>query len=545
MKSNAHSSRFRRRLLGLLSVVPLVGVLTFPAAATAAGTATTATTGTTGTIDSSDSTQDAPCGSVSATLVPSCGAWWGIWPRTNATGTMTTDLLANTTSLEQGAGRRFDIVSRYYGWNQQFPDQTDRALRDSGHHLLIDVRARNFGGPQNGAYTRWSDIASGSQDAVIAAMADRVKAFGAPVFLSFNQEPEFELEQGAGNPAGTAADYAAAYRHIHDVFAQRGVTNAVWVWWVMGYGAFDSQYRTLYPGDAYVDWVSYDPYDFNACHSAPAKDPATTFGAWYRWIDQAPFAQGKPLMLSEYGANGSANGGWYAGVPAAIKALPRIKAVVEFDSSVGGCDTRVTNSAANWAGFVHAGADPYFSQLDPARDESVPSDPQQTAPAPSSGTPPAPTPVPPANPAPRVATGNSVVNGAFVHGTSGWYASAGSVQWYDGAARVSHTGTPWADLNDRRNTVHSTTQGLTYCASADVRAMKPTAYARLRLMEYTPANKMMGLSYASVWLTDKRWHQLSIRYRARSTGASLDLNVLGREFQGRSMLVDNVRTGCR
>jgi hypothetical protein len=298
------------------------------------------------------------CGSVSAKLVPACGAWLGLWPRTQADGTTTNNLASNLTSLEGRLGREVDLVSRYYGWGQSLPDATDRSWRDSGHLVLVDLRARNF---STNAYTSWATIAGGSQDAYLRQVAASLKAFGSRIFFSFNQEPEQELEKGT-QVAGTAADYVAAYRHIHDVFASAGVTNVVYVWWTMGCTCHLAWYPSLYPGDAYVDWISYDPYNFNACHGAANKSVADSLTPFYRWLGENHLGDGKPLMLSEFGANGASQGSWYSGVGTVLKTLPRIKAAIEFDSAPGGCDTRITASTDDWNGFASIAADPYFRQ---------------------------------------------------------------------------------------------------------------------------------------------------------------------------------------
>jgi hypothetical protein len=303
------------------------------------------------------------CDTASEILVPSCGAWLGMWPRTRADGTKTPDLKDNLASLERRAGRKFDIVSRYYGWGEQLPDATDRGWRDAGRILLIDLRARNF---ITNEQVKWADIASGKHDAYLSGVAADMKAFGAKVFFSFNQEPEAELEKGIG-VAGTAEDYAAAYRHIHTLFAQAGATNVIWVWWVMGYLGHVGWYPALYPGDRYVDWVSYDPYDFNRCRDSSFESPHQTIVPFLNWLNVSATAKGKPVMLSEFGSNGDDRGDWYRGVGELIKKTPRIKAIIPFNSqpATGKCDFRVTAAPGKWAGFATIARDPFFNQALP------------------------------------------------------------------------------------------------------------------------------------------------------------------------------------
>jgi hypothetical protein len=307
--------------------------------------------------------QGVSCSTVSDRLVPACGAWLGIWPRTRADGTGSNDLAGNLASLEQRLGRRLTLVSRYYGWGQLPPDATDQKWRDSGHTMLIDLRARNFSTKQ---YVQWRDIASGSQDAYLRSVAERLRGFGSKVFFSFNQEPELELEKGT-QVAGTAPEFAAAYRHIHDVISGAGAKNVVWVWWIMGYLGHVNWYHDLYPGDQYVDWVSYDPYDFNQCHHTVHKTAEGTVLPFLGWLDGSGIAGGKPVMLSEFGSHGTDRGAWYRDVGQTVKIARRIKGIVSFNSTVGGCDTRVTVSADNWQGFASIAHDPYFNVALPPR----------------------------------------------------------------------------------------------------------------------------------------------------------------------------------
>jgi hypothetical protein len=300
-------------------------------------------------------TAGSSCATSGPTLVPACGVWWGIWPRSDARGVRSNNLPANLASVEAALGRRFDVVSRYKGWGEQLYDGWDAGLRDSGHIVLEDLTARSF---RTNTYTRWAEIAAGRHDGYLRAQALRAKAFGARTFLSFNQEPEQALERGV---AGTPEQFAAAYRHVHDVFAAAGATNVVWVWWVMGWSGHNAAYPRLWPGAGYVDWIAYDPYDFNACHGRPARSPRDTIAPWYRWVTRQPWSAGKPLMLAEYGTNGLDRGAWLAAVPTALTELPRIRAAVQFNSRPGSCDHRATGSRANLAGFRSASAHPYVN----------------------------------------------------------------------------------------------------------------------------------------------------------------------------------------
>jgi beta-mannanase len=136
----------------------------------------------------------------------------------------------------------------------------------------------------------------------------------------------------------------------------------VWVWWVMGCLCHVDWYPDLYPGDRYVDWVSYDPYDFNLCRNTGYKTPAQSVLPFLGWLNDRGLGNGKPVMLSEFGSHGTDRGAWYRGLDAVVKSAPRIRAIVSFDSHPAGCDTRVTASQDNWQGFVDIAVDPYYNQ---------------------------------------------------------------------------------------------------------------------------------------------------------------------------------------
>jgi len=114
----------------------------------------------------------------------------------------------------------------------------------------------------------------------------------------------------------TCAMFVAAWRHIVQVFAQQGATNARWLWCPnvfppgaatpnnSGYSRTSGTTALLYPGDAYVDYVGLDGYN---------KTPAAwqTFGSVFQPSYAAlysgdPYTGGpvtaKPMILGEIGS---------------------------------------------------------------------------------------------------------------------------------------------------------------------------------------------------------------------------------------------------
>jgi hypothetical protein len=286
-------------------------------------------------------------GRLSDKLVPRSGALWG---SSRVTG-----------ELERRLGREFDVTHFYNDWDDRFPTPAEWARATNGSILFIDWTPQIFGASTTFS---WASIADGSQDSVIDAAADRIKAFGQKMFFSFNHEPE----SGVGK-LGTAAEFAAAYRHIHDRFAAEGVDNVVWVWNVMGYsGHYDMYANGLYPGDSYVDWIAWDPYNWYTCRGSAWTSFGDKVTRFYGWLEQHGFGD-KPFMLAEYGTPErpgfpDAKAEWFADIPSALEdRLPNIKAVIYFHhpGRVPGCDWRVDTSPQSIAAFAAVGRHSYFN----------------------------------------------------------------------------------------------------------------------------------------------------------------------------------------
>src|ERR1700722_8836745 len=157
---------------------------------------------------------------VVAPSVPTCGRWWG-----EALDPGDQSLISAVGAASAAADRRLDIVHTYHVWNDTFPTVEETQLAHEGHLLMIGWKPITSAGRP----VSWASIAAGDQDQVITAEGQRLRALGEPVLLSFSYEPERLV-----GITGTASQFAAAFRHVHDVIVKAGATNVEWVWTVMG-----------------------------------------------------------------------------------------------------------------------------------------------------------------------------------------------------------------------------------------------------------------------------------------------------------------------
>ncbi len=190
-----------------------------------------------------------------------------------------------------------------------------------------------------------ASIINGSHDAYITQFAQAAAAWGKPFFLRFAAEMNGNwYAWGQGVNGNTPDQYVGAWRHVHDLFVDAGATNAIWVWCPNieqpNYRTFDS----VYPGDAYVDWVGLDGYNAASVWQTPWMSIAQLFGASY---DDLAALTHKPMMIGETASTevGGDKAQWITSaflndIP---KYLPRIQLVV-WDDHISDTDWRINSS---------------------------------------------------------------------------------------------------------------------------------------------------------------------------------------------------------
>jgi Glycosyl hydrolase family 26 len=287
-----------------------------------------------------------------ASLVPSQGAYLGsrVQPRGNESERQALE------RVEAQIGRHFDIFHTYTDWNMAIPTSTARWAAQSGRIPMINWRAQRT----NGSIVSWSSIASGQEDGWIGERADAFRNFGFPVYLVFHHEPEND-QSAFGSPA----DFAAAFRHVVDIFRSHGVTNVAFVFNLLAFSfapgtGYDAD--AFYPGDPYVDIIGADGYNW-----APGRPGSawTSFGQIFQNAYDFAVAHGKPLMAAEYGVQEDPNdpnrkAQWFQDALATIKGWPLFKGLVYFDSNRD--QPWVTDSSAiSMAGYAAMAADPYLN----------------------------------------------------------------------------------------------------------------------------------------------------------------------------------------
>jgi len=240
------------------------------------------------------------------------------------------DLLVES---ELDAGRRMDLVSTSpYAFVAAFPSWRETWIGQAGSEPVIDWKS---------GYT--PSIANGSEDGVLAARADGLKAFGSPVMLRYTPGMDSAaLVGGVVSPT----KFRAAWVRAHNVFAAHGVSNVSWVWCPTAASWANGTAMQWYPGAQYVDDV---------CAQGSTVDPSVSFASEFAPFEQAAAALGKPMVIDSFGVSGGAAGAkaqWITDAYAVLATrFTDISAAIEDGTGAGGMATSEDAESA-WVAAV-------------------------------------------------------------------------------------------------------------------------------------------------------------------------------------------------
>ncbi len=168
------------------------------------------------------------------------------------------------------------------------------------------------------------------------------------------------MNSANGNKPG---QFVAMWRHVHDIFIKVGATNATWVWCP---GAQDTlqTLQELYPGDAYVDWLCMDGYNYGGENWRTFYQ---LFGQTYQYMQRI---SSKPIIIAETASIefGGDKAQYIADMLSTQlpKDFPSIKGFIwwnidESQTKHPGWDWRIESSPSAQQAFAYAIASPIYS----------------------------------------------------------------------------------------------------------------------------------------------------------------------------------------
>lgn len=237
-------------------------------------------------------------------------------------------------------GSKPSTVLLYQNWESDsaFDPAMLDAVADRGATPIVTWAPRDPDRGRNQREYSLQKIARGRYDSYIRGWARGAAAWDETLYLRFAHEMNSTFYPwGVGVNGNTAADYVAAWRHIHDIFIQEGADNVRWIWSPLAdVPTSRDALGQMYPGDDYVDWLALDGYNWGTEGLALAewRTVEEIFGPYY---DNITTISDKPIMIAEI-ASAEAGGskadwieeGLLEDVPSR---LPRVRAVVWFSSN--------------------------------------------------------------------------------------------------------------------------------------------------------------------------------------------------------------------
>ena len=214
-------------------------------------------------------------------------------------------------------GRQQSMVGFFGGWDEAYRANAVTRAWQRGMLPMLTWESRPIGSGNDVVdepdYTL-PKIIAGDFDAYLTQYAKDIASTGLPLAIRLDHEMNgvwypWAEQTGSGAPinGNNVGDYVKMWQHVHDVFEANGANQyVIWVWApniVNNLPAANQGtdfLRSLYPGDAYVDWVGVSGYQ-----RPPYKaDNDATFSYTFdRTLDQLREITDKKILLAEVGAS--------------------------------------------------------------------------------------------------------------------------------------------------------------------------------------------------------------------------------------------------
>ncbi|WP_040161854.1 malectin domain-containing carbohydrate-binding protein [Mobilicoccus massiliensis] len=222
------------------------------------------------------------------------GMYWdsGMYPMNRA---------GEVTKWEQNRGRKVDVITVFpsrESWNSmQSTWFMDNERIPAGYRGTLDVGVPLWPNDGNLATAK-----AGGYNAQWERLARNIAAEYPDAYIRLGWEMNLPGWKAAAW-ANTAEDWKAAYRQAVGAIRKGGPNLRIA--WVVNEGAGQTgtpDARVFYPGDAYVDYIGMDAYDWWPGYTTDANIAKHRDGAygWNFWLDFAK-QHGKKFVLPEWG----------------------------------------------------------------------------------------------------------------------------------------------------------------------------------------------------------------------------------------------------
>ncbi len=212
--------------------------------------------------------------------------------------------------------------------NMPFPSQIVKFNATRNIRTIVTQELCTYGGDN---FQVLDSILAGEWDGYFRGVAKSAKKFGQPVYYRFGYEMNGDWVVWGEQPE----KFVQVWRRVHDLFREEGAFNVQWVFSpnVIWEGrTFEQDILPYYPGDAFVDIVGLDGYNFGDRHSRfhQWRTFEEVFGASIRGMKK--YFPHKTFWIAEIGcADGPGKAEWIQDFFAYFSVDPDVKVFIWFN----------------------------------------------------------------------------------------------------------------------------------------------------------------------------------------------------------------------
>jgi hypothetical protein len=239
-----------------------------------------------------------------------------------------------------------------------FPTTVMEGLRQRGTIPFLSWASQSVPASLDQPDFTLASVANGNHDAYIKWFAEQAREWNRPFFLRFDAEMNgFWFPWGEAVNNNKPGDFVAAWRHVHNIFAQTGVSKATWVWCPnVDFTRVLTPLAGLYPGDEFVDWTCLDGFNWgNTRNSLGWQTFNEVFHSTYKRI--VKIAPSKPMVIGEV-ASEERGGSKAAWIKEMLRIIPqrykKVRAVIWFNEKDQGMKWPIESSKKSANAFAKA-----------------------------------------------------------------------------------------------------------------------------------------------------------------------------------------------
>jgi beta-mannanase len=231
-------------------------------------------------------------------------------------------------SFGQNYGKKPFLVLLFIDWENFIREDTLENIVSQGSLPVITWEPWYWADESGAAF---DDILNGKFDDYIDRFAKRLGSLEKAVYLRFAHEMNGNWYPWSSAVVGVE-NYKAVYRYIKDRFDRLSVNNIKWIFSINWENVpKNNDYKDAYPGDAYVDFIGIDGYNWGTSQKwSKWMSFDEIFGPIYREVLNL---YGKEIIIAEFSSTsvGGDKAKWITDAFSDIKNMNKIRGFILFN----------------------------------------------------------------------------------------------------------------------------------------------------------------------------------------------------------------------